>query len=160
MITNYLSPVGFVVSIQRLPNVEFFTQRATIPGVNITPAPQAAPIHQLYAVGDRLEYQELDMNFIVDESMNNYNEILAWMEGIGTPEKSTQFRDLEKGDGTTSDIRIVISNSNKNPNIEFTFFDCFPTSLSPVSLDVTGTDVIYPECSVTFRYTRFEYRKM
>ena len=160
MITNYLSPVGFVISVSRLPNVEFFTQKVNIPSVSLIPSPQATPLHTLYATGDRLEYAELDLSFLVDESMNNYNEILSWMEGIGSPEKLKQYKDLDEGDdGVTSDITVIISNSAKNPNLKFTFTNCFPTGLSPVSLDVTGTDVFYPECNVTFRYDRFIFEK-
>lgn len=160
MITNYLSPVGFVVSISRLPNVEFFTQRATIPSVSLVPTIQSTPIHTLYATGDRLEYAEFDLSFLIDESMNNYNEILSWMEGIGSPEKLEQYKNLEDGkDGVTSDVTFIISNSNKNPNIRFTFTNCFPIGLSPVSLDVTQPDISYPEATVSFRYDRFTFEK-
>jgi hypothetical protein len=157
MITNYLSPVSFVAVIERLPNVEFFTQRFTIPSVSATPPVQVSPIHNIYKTPDRLEYSDLDLSFIIDEHMNNYQEILRWMEGIGTPESTDQFDTLQRGKfGITSDITVIVKNSARNPEKKFTFTECFPTSLSPVQLDVTGSDVIYPECVVTFRYTNMK----
>ena len=160
MITNYLSPISFVISIERLPNVEFFTQKATIPGLTMNPTQQPSPIKNLYVTADRLDYQELDLSFIIDESMNNYLEILSWMEGMGNPESTDQFAALKDSKyGITSDITILVQNSNRNPNIKFTFKECFPTSLSPINLDVTQQDVFYPECNVTFRHNGFKFEK-
>ena len=157
MITNYLSPVSFVAVIERLPNVEFFIQKFTIPSVSATPPVQLSPIHNIYKTPDRLEYADLDLSFIVNENMDNYEEILRWMEGMGTPESTDQYDSLKKGKfGITSDITVIVQNSSRNANKKFTFTECFPTSLSPISLDVTGTDVLYPECIATFRYTNMK----
>jgi hypothetical protein len=156
MITNYLSPTSFVVSVSRMPNVEFFTRRAIIPGVSMTPAERPSPIKNLYEVSDRISYAELDLSFIIDEDMANYIEVLNWMEGIGTPDSTDQFANLQKSkDGTRSDISLIINNSSKNPNIRFDFKECFPISLSPISLDVTAGDIQYPEATVTFRHNGF-----
>lgn len=160
MITNYLSPISFTVTVERLPNVEFFTQKATIPGLTMTPTVQASPLKSLYNTPDRLEYGEFELSFIVDESMDNYFEILSWMEGMGPPESSTQFANLQKSKyGLTSDITLLVQNSNRRPNIKFTFKDCFPISLAAISLDVTQQDVFYPECNITFRHNGFKFEK-
>lgn len=153
MITNYLSPVSFLVTVERLPNVEFFTQRATIPSLSMAVVPQPNPLANIYSTPDRIEYSDLDLSFIVDEGMKNYREILAWMEGMGTPQTSDQYRSLKASkSGVTSDITLIIQNSSRNPSIKVTYTNCFPTSLSPVSLSVTETDIVYPECTATFRY--------
>jgi hypothetical protein len=154
MITNYLSPVSFLVVVERLPNTEFFTQRVTVPSISMTAPIQVNPIHNIYRTPDRAEYADLDLSFIVDEDMNNYTEILRWMEGMGSPESTDQRKNLISSKyGLTSDISIVIQSSSRNPNKKFTYTECFPTNLGSINLDVTSTDIIYPECTVTFRYT-------
>ena len=161
MITNYLSPISFKIVIDRLPNVEFFTQRVQIPGLSTGAPQQVSPLHNIYRTPDRIEYAELDLSFIVDEDMKNYKEILAWLEGMGTPESSDQRLNLEKSKyGSISDISIIVENSNRNLNQKFTFTECFPISLSGIELNVTGTDVIYPECSVSMRYTNMRLEKI
>ena len=161
MITNYLSPISFKVVIDRLPAVEFFTQRVTIPGLSMTPPTQLSPIHNIYKTPDRIDYPDLDLSFICDENMANYNEILTWMEGMGTPETSQSRLNLEAGRfGVQSDITILIENSNRNPNIKFTFTEAFPIALSGVNLDVTGSDITYPEVNVSFRYTNMRFEKI
>ena len=161
MITNYLSPISFKIVVDRMPNVEFFTQRISIPGLSMGAPEQLSPLHRIYKTPDRIEYAELDLSFIVDENMDNYNEILSWMEGMGTPEKSDQFKNLEDGKyGLVSDVSILVENSNRRQNIKFTFTECFPIALSGVNLDVTGSDVIYPEASATMRYTNMRFEKI
>lgn len=161
MITNYLSPVSFKIIVDRMPNVEFFTQRASIPGLSMGAPEQLSPLHRIYKTPDRIEYAELELSFIVDENMDNYREILSWMEGMGTPESSDQRAALQSSKyGVVSDISIIIENSARKPNLKFTFTECFPIALSGVQLDVTGSDVVYPECSVTMRYTNMRFEKI
>ena len=157
MITNYLSPVSFKVIIDRLPNIEFFTQKFTSPSISMSPVEQLSPLHRMYQTGDRLEYSEFELSFVVDENMNNYREILNWMEGLGSPENSDQFKNLQASKyGTVSDITVIVESSTRNNNLKFTFSDCFPISISGINLDVTNSDVFYPEASVSVRYTNMK----
>lgn len=157
MQTNYLDPTNFKVAVSRLPNVEFFTRRCIIPGVSMSPVERPSPIRNIYETADRLEYMELDLSFVVDENMENYKEILYWMEGLGKSQSTDQFARLKKTDeGITSDVTILVENSNKNAHMLFTFSDCFPTILSPLSLDITQQDIVYPEATVTIRHNGFE----
>jgi hypothetical protein len=161
MITNYLSPISFKIVIERLPAVEFFTQRVNIPGLSMNAPQQLSPIHNIYQTPDRIEYSDLDLSFIVDENMDNYYEILAWMEGMGNPETSKQRSDLiASKEGMRSDITVIIENSARNGNIAFTFTEAFPTALSGIALDATNSDVVPPEVNVTFRYTNMTWKKI
>jgi hypothetical protein len=36
----------------------------------------------------------------------------------------------------------------------------FPTNLSPISLDITQEDVVYVDCTVTFRYDYFTIERL
>ena len=156
MVTNYLSPVSFQIVIERMPNVEFFTQRAMIPALTMNPVEISSPIQNFYETPDRVTYSEFDLGFIVDEDMKNYLEIHDWMVGLGTPQDQKQYADLSKTkEGIKSDITLVINNSSKRPNKKIVFTDCFPMALSSINMSVTQTDVIYPEVTATFRYNYF-----
>ncbi len=91
MTTNYLSPVSFKIVIDRLPQTEFTTQRVQLPQLSMTAPQVASPIHNIFQTPDRMDYSDLDLSFIVDENMKNYEEILRWMEGMGTPESTEQL---------------------------------------------------------------------
>jgi|TARA_R110001606_G_scaffold394385_1_gene565245 hypothetical protein len=156
IINNYLSPASFTISVDRMPNVEFFAQGISIPGVSGTPIAMATPLRTMYQPQDQLNYDDLTIQFIVDEQMNNYKEVLRWMEGLGAPESTKQYADYDKGNATlASDISVVITNSHKNPNIKFTFKEAFPVTLGGIELNVNTQDIAYATCDVTMRYESF-----
>ena len=156
IINNYLSPASFTISVDRMPNVEFFTQGISIPGVSGSPIAMATPLRTMYQPQDQLNYDDLTIQFIVDEQMNNYKEVLRWMEGLGAPESTKQYADYDKGNATlASDISVVITNSHKNPNIKFTFKEAFPVSIGGIELNVNTQDIAYATCDVTMRYESF-----
>jgi hypothetical protein len=156
MITNFFSPLEFVVSVKRLPNVQFFTQSVNIPSFSMQLIEQPNPFKPIPVPGDRAVYGDLPISFIVDESMDNYIEVYNWMKGLAFPDNFNQYRNLDVSEyGLLTDISIVVMNSHKNPNIEFQFKDCFPVSLSDVTLDTTQSDLIYPQATVTFTFKDF-----
>lgn len=160
-INNYLSTGGFAIKIARLPNVEFFSQKVLLPGVTANPVETQTPLRKFYSVPDHLNYADLDLTFIIDENMENYREIYEWLKGIGTPDNLEQYDKLKNSvDGDQSDITIMLLNSHKNPNVEFTFSNAFPIGLTPISLDLAQQDVVYAEATVTMRYDAFDIKKM
>lgn len=161
MITNYFSPLEFLVTVKRLPNIEFFTQRTQIPGVSAQPVEKPNPFNRMFETPDKLTYNNFDFSFIIDEKMNNYLEVYNWIKGITFPQNFEQFKEInESKEGRFSDISIIVLNSSKNPSIEITFKNCFPIALSDVSLDTTQTDVIYPEATATFQYDYYEIKQL
>jgi len=154
IINNYLSPTNFTISIEKLPNVEFFTQKISIPDLTVTPQTSSTPLASIYEYGDKIEYGELSTTMIIDENMNNYKEILDWIQGYSAPENSNQNKLREKI-GFESDLICTITNSHKNPHVRFTFKNCFPTALGGVSLDVNITDISYATTTVQWRYDTF-----
>lgn len=161
MITNYLSPLEFEVTVKRLPNVEFFTQRVSVPGISAQAATMPTPFNMTYFTPDKLNYDQLILQFIVDEKMNNYMEVFNWIVGITFPQNYNQFKTVnESKEGLFSDISIIIKNSSKNPSIVIDFINCHPISLSDVQLDTTAPDVVYPEAAVTFQYDSFTVKHL
>ena len=156
MITNYLSPLEFIVTVTRLPNVEFFMQRASIPGISSNPVSHSTPFNPVFEGGDKLNYDDLNLSFIVDENMSNYLEIFNWIKGYSFPENHNQYKNIsESQNGLKSDISIKVLNSHKNPTVLIDYKDCFPISLSEVVLDTTQSDLVYPEATATFKYNYF-----
>lgn len=161
MQTNYLAPTSFQVSVNRLPNVEFFVQRANIPALTMTPVQLGSPLSNFYETPDRISYSDFDLSFVVDEDMENYLEIMRWMEGMGSTDNLAQYDNLQKSkEGTKSDISVVIHNSHKNPHYRLLIKNAFPISISSVALNVVSSDITYPEVTVTFRYDSFSLEKL
>lgn len=156
---NYMSPVGFEFSIARFPKVAFFANTASLPQISLGGAEQANYLKQLMHPGDRVEYGELPISFLVDEDMVNYSLIHNWMTGLGFPQSMQQFVDVTTDrDGIQdlklqySDATLKILNSNYNTIAQLKFWDIYPTSLSSLEFSASETDINYFVANVTFNF--------
>ena len=181
---DYASPTQFKFSVIKLPKVEYFCTAANLPGINLGTAEQITPLKDIPLPGDRLQYDTLTIQFLVDENLENYREIHGWMTGLGFPKDHSQFRSLqaagsdryptttredlskEIGDvvkqtsddgGLYSDATLFILTSKNNSNLEVRFRDIYPISLSGLDYNQQATDVNYLTASVTFQYKIYEF---
>lgn len=159
IVPNFFSPLEFRVTIKRLSNVEFFTQRTMIPSISTTPIQQPTRFNPVFRTPDNVNFSNLDLTFIIDEDLNNYTEIFNWMLASAFPERHQQFKQIkESEEGLFSDISVIIMNSKKNSNIEVYYKNCFPISLSDIQLNTTDQDVTYPEATASFQYDTYSIR--
>lgn len=160
---NYMSPIGFTFSIARFPKVSFFSNKASLPSITLGNAEQSTYLKSLMHPGDRIEYGELPIEFLVDEDMLNYSLIHNWITGLGFPESMKQFADFTTDDQGQRDLKLQYSdatlgilNSNYNTIAKIKFWDIYPTSLSPLEFTATDTDINYLTASVSFQYTYYQ----
>ena len=64
---DYASPTQFRFGIHQLPKVEFFTVSANLPGITLPAAPYPTPFKDIPIMGEKLDYANLSISFIVDE---------------------------------------------------------------------------------------------
>jgi hypothetical protein len=162
---NYLSPVGYRFTLKRAPNVEFFVQRLSLPGLTLPVVDRPTPFVRIPEPGDHLDFNQLSVTFKVNEDLDNYLEVFNWMVAMGKPEKFEQYTfDPKKSYNNTketlkSDITINILTSAMNGNFEVTCRDCFPISLSELEFDSTVTDINYIEATVTFAIRDYTFTR-
>ena len=170
---NYLSPVNFDLQINKLPKTRYFCVGATLPSIALSESEQATTLAiAAYTPGDKLSFDPLGVRFIVDEDMTNYQEIYNWMIQLGPGYDTDDYKGLvgstisttgfntRGGDFTKmySDATLIVNTSAGNANIEFTFEDCFPTSLGAVDFKSDESDIPYVVADLTLRYTLFKIR--
>lgn len=166
---NPLSPTGFLLSIQKLPEVAYFSQEVTLPSVDLPPIDMNTPLSRISLTGETLTYGEFTINFMVDEEMRNYTAMYNWLKGLGFPqdhEQYTAFIEKSRSENNMykrsenlssySDGTLSILGSNNVPIRQISFIDLHPVSLSSLQFVANATDVNYLIGSATFRYTYFE----
>ena len=62
--------------------------------MNLGVAIQANYLRDIPTPGDKIEFGDLSLRFLVDEDLSNYMEIQNWIRGLGYPEEVQEFRDL------------------------------------------------------------------
>ena len=166
---NFLSPVGFKFKLQKAPKVDFFANSANIPSITLGAAIQTRYGKNIDIPGDKMNFEDFSLRFLVDENLENYMEIQNWMRGLGFPYSLEQYDDLraeaeadsvpglnkgrfyEESDGT-----LQILNSNYLISAQVIYYGMFPTYLSTLQFDATETDIRYFTAEVNFKYTYYK----
>ena len=181
---DYASPTQFKFSITKLPKVEYFCTAVNIPGVNLGETTQATPLKKIPIPGDTLTYEPLQMTFLVDENLENFQEIHGWLVGLGFPRDNKEFRNLlssgndrfptrnstnvstEAGKTkyaaadagpTLSDATLTVLSSKNNSQVEIRFRDIYPTGVTGLSYNQQAADVDYLTATVSFSYLIYDF---
>lgn len=162
---NYLSPVGFKFTLAKAPKVDFFSNFAGIPAITLGSAVQTRFGKNIDVPGDKMNFEDLRLRFLVDEYLENYMQIHNWMTGLGFPYSLKQYSDLQREDIDEyrenpkslqfEDGTLQILGSNFIPTANVIFTDLFPTFLSALEFDATQEDVRYFTAEVNFKYTYY-----
>ena len=138
---NPLADVQFKFDVAALPNTSFFIQTVNLPGIALEAQTVAVPqLQNLSRHTGIITYEALDVTFMIDEYLKNWQEIYEWM--IGEENKYTS-------------AVLTILSSAMNPTMEIHFKEIFPTSLSEIAFDSTTTDPVYQVATVGFNYTEY-----
>tara|TARA_Y100000310_G_scaffold128256_1_gene127394 strand:+ start:1166 stop:1750 length:585 start_codon:yes stop_codon:yes gene_type:complete len=179
---DYASPTQFRFGINQLPKVEFFTINANLPGIDATATSFATPFKDIPIMGEKLTYNNLDITFIVDEYLENYQSLHNWMTGIGFPSDRSEFRtyrdvtSLTPAGGSTppvdiissatsdkamySDAFLMILSNKNNPILNVVFRDIFPITLGGLEYTQGATDVEYITATASFAYQIYKFESV
>ena len=160
---NFLTGVGFKFSLTKFPKVDFFSNSARIPELNLELTRQPSYLKNIDVPGERLTYGDFTLRFLVDENMENYLSVYEWLTGLGFPETTKEFAEIIKDkDGQRDpkeafcDGTLRILNSNYREVAKVKFNDLFPTSLTSLEFDASATDIQYFTAEATFKYTLYK----
>ena len=165
---NFLAPTGFKFTLDRAKSVSFFCNQANIPDISLGVAEQPTWLKDLPVPGDKMQFGDLNLRFLVDEDLKNYMEIQNWIRGLGYPENTEQFDKLDKdgasiiprtykqmGDQIYSDATLQILSSNMVAKFNVNFTELWPYTLTTLNFDATDTDIEYFTADVSFKYTMY-----
>ena len=172
---DYASPTQFTFGIHQLPKVQFFVTAVNLPGLSLPQATMATPFKDVPVMGEKLEYSNLSITFLVDEYLENYISLHNWITGAGFPSKRQQFSTFRDVTSNTkvltnptpsvdkvgqaspdktmySDAYIMILSNKNNPILQVSFQDIFPTNLGDLDFNQSATDVEYMTVTAEFAY--------
>jgi hypothetical protein len=95
---------------------------------------------------DKLNFEELSLQVVVDENLENYKEMLDWTKEIVY---NSDKEPLEK----SSDITVMILSSHNNTVRKIRFTDAWPTSIGDLTFSSAQTEVEYVTSTMTFAFT-------
>lgn len=154
---NPLLPTYFQFSMKRCPHVTFFCQSANLPSISVSVINQPTRFVNIPHAPGIPEFDDLTINFIVDEELTNWMELYEW---IRSTVHTDDHREYEKANEHYTDATLTILNSAMNPKIRVEFYNLLPVNLSGLEFDSTTTSPDALIGTATFRYTNYEITKL
>lgn len=159
--TNFLQNSSFMMTIPRFPNVQFYGQSIAIPQISLNNAVVGTPFVNIPVAGDKAEFSPLTVNFIIDETLNNYYEVFNWMKSIGFVKDNADYTNYTNKNQYQQlgeqDISVSIMDGRNNLARTIVFYDAIPIGLSTIDLTSQDTSTNYTYGSATFAYTYYDF---
>ena len=90
---NLLHPNKFTLTFHRLPEMEYFCQGASVPGISMGEALRNTPFVDLYSPGDKAIYDLFNVTFFVDEELKSWISIHDWIRAATFPTEYEEYED-------------------------------------------------------------------
>lgn len=147
--TAYAS--NFRIEFLNSPRLNYFVQSVSIPGISAMGPETPTKGHNTFFQADRIEYDPLNITFLVDENFENYLYLFAWIKRDVETERPSQFQ---------QDATLHILTNNKTQNLVVKYYGMFPQMLGSIDLENAVNDSPVLTCSCTFRYQYFRIERM
>lgn len=157
--TSTLSGSHFVFSLPELYNVNFNVQSVNLPSVRNSPKEIPTPVGSTHFSGDKLDYEVLEIGFIVDETLNDWREIYNWLRALATThiidsESVNQYLNYTKP--LYSDAVLMILTNSLHVNVTCNFHNLFPISLSGIDFSTKDIEDRKIFASVQFAFDYYD----
>ena len=167
---NFQHPNKFQLNFSRLPNMQYFCQSVSVPGISLSEALVTNPFVDIYAPGEKAIYDLMNVTFLIDEELNAWREIHDWIHAMTFPHDFEEYKKLGKlskiaaarsnNKPQYSDATITLLSSSNKPYFKFKFYDVFPTTLSTFIMNAADGPDTQITADATFRYSWYDIEKL
>lgn len=160
---NVMLDNKFTFIIRKLSEVSFNCRSANIPAISIPYTWQTTLQNPIPRPGLNMTYEPFEIEFILDEDLNNYTELMAWMIALSMPVNGKGWSQLkaekinpEPDNGLVSDAVLTILTNESVPNRVVFFRDAFPISLNEIRFTNNTDNPNEQACTARFIYSWFD----
>lgn len=155
MMTEDTTPLlqhSYTFVLDRINGVTLNLRTANLPTLSIgqrfTPTRDA----DITMPGDKIGFEDLTLEFIVDDKMINYTQISDWIWEGANPKTGIKAKSVSD---YLSDGVLSVYNAHEQIVKQFRFEGCYPTSLGGIVFDNTSQDSTPITANVTLAYSIF-----
>ena len=134
-------------SVKALRKILLYCDSVNLPGINLETT-QAKTFGEYREVPFNKLYDNVNMSFYVDNSMNVKSMFDSWMGAIQNPTTRTfnYYKDY------TTDITIEVFDVADKSRYQVVLYQCYPKALNPVTMDYSAKDVMKMTVSMNYKY--------
>lgn len=156
---NYIYPTYYRFTIAELPKLEYSVKKVTLPSFGYdSPVDQVNRFTLLKHPANRVSFGPLELEFLVDEDMENWLEISNWIRRTSVVDDHMDIMENTKKHFTQG--TLLITNSAMVPNLEVTFYNMFPISITGFQFDSSVTELTPWISTVNFAYDYYQIKKL
>ena len=142
---NLAQASKFILAFDRLPYMQYFCTKVTLPGIQFGHAVQTTPFIDAPVPGDKMVYETFKISFLIDEPLYSFTTIQDWIRGMAFPETFDQYKNLSLQQriqlrGATpqySDATLTVLTNKNNPILTVQFSQAFPVTLGSLDFDTS-----------------------
>jgi hypothetical protein len=143
----------FKLTLHNYPYLEYFVQQINLPGCSIPEFTQPSYFTAIRRPATTINYEDLSVTFLVTEDLQNWLQIYDWMTRI-VPTRS--FNEVLQPEPTIyTDITLNILSNKSNRVMDVFYKQCWPKSLTGITMDSTSVDASNMTATVTFGYSGY-----
>jgi hypothetical protein len=124
-----------------------------LPTIILGFAEQPTNIRKIWIPGDSLEFEDCNLQFLLQESMENWLAVMDWIFRLRDPAELLSERD-------TCDLAVDVLDARYNTVVEVTLIDVFPFTMSDVPLTAQIDDAEPSRFDVSFKINGFTYKSV
>lgn len=164
---DLLQSTKFKLNFARLQGMTFFCQSAALPGLSVSEVPLFTPFIDLYVPGEKLVYDTLNVTFLVDEDLRDWEQLHDWIRAMTFPHDFNEYKNLKNLSSVSAsralnklppqytDASMTIYTNKNNPNLRIEFKDLFPVSLGAVMFNSSDSAENIITADATFRFSYY-----
>ena len=145
---NQALSTSFRLDIPGFDEVNYFVQTVELPSITAMGVDTPYQQYGLNVPSNRIDYDPINIGFLIDEDYKNYDQIRLWMHAIQMTEPVLS---------QLKDCTLHILSSNKGGVAAVKFIGCYPTMLSAIPFESSVVDPTPIVCTMTMRYQLFDF---
>lgn len=161
--TSLLQSTKYTFSFPNLPFLNYFVTNVNIPGISTNEVTVSTPFSDTYRHGDKLVYEPLMVNILLDEDLRVWEETHNWLTSLTFPRRFEEYapnQSKQQFKDKYYDSILTINTNSNIANMRLKFRNCHPTSLSGLQFSTNDSELENITSSITFRYDYYDIERL
>ena len=133
-----------------LKKIQLYCDSITLPGMSLSTT-QARTFGEIREMPYERLFDNVTMNFYVDNGMHTKLFFDTWINSIQDP-YTRKFNYYKGPTGYISDISLKVFDINSQQRYQVDLFECYPKSISAITMDYSSKDVMRLQVSMNYKY--------
>lgn len=145
---NTAKSTSFIAVMGYDRDLTYTIQSTNLGGVSLTPAEMPARFSNIPFPGDKIQFGDLALRFILDENLSQWTTLNKWMYQL------TEGLKDENGDELISYIEVTVLNRDNQPTLRIRYNNAHVIDIGDVEYDIVGDEETLVS-SATFTYSHY-----